>query len=145
MNCPNCKSDNTQTLAMIFDAGTTTGTSVSRTHGGGFFNILPTFRAKSKTKSVSQSNLAIKAAPPEKKKIVASILIAIIALLLAFGQISPFNFMFVVFLVIAIVAGYLAYLAMDYNKKTWPGEFEKWQKSWKCHKCGNVWIPQVTE
>ena len=143
MNCPKCNSDNTQSLPMIYESGTSVSQSTSHSHGGGFFNILPTFRMKTQTNSLSQSVTAQKAAPPEKQKLIVPIVLALVSLLFtlsAFG--TTFNLVqFLISLVALAVFTFLTYNKIQYNKKVWPEEHNTWENSWKCHKCGTIFLP----
>lgn len=141
MNCPKCSSENTQTLRMIFESGTSNSSSTSKSHGGGFFNVLPTFRAKTNTVSTSQSLLATSASPPVKKSLIGTAIATLIGLYFLVGAFSPsFNFGWLLFGVLwSGLFGFVTYANFNFNTKVFPKDLEDWEKTWRCHKCGTVY------
>lgn len=140
MNCPKCNSDNTQTLPVIYESGTSDEQTTSHTHGGGFFSLTPSFRAKSTATSTSQSIAAQNASPPAKKKLRGLVVITVASAAYGLSTFSSgFNLgQLIVGLAVAGGFGYLAFSRFQHNSKVWPGHFQAWQASWKCHKCGTV-------
>ena len=68
LNCPKCKSENTQKLSAIVDSGTSRSQSNSIGSVGGVVGTTPAFGiTNSTTSTVTQSNLAKKLAAPRKK------------------------------------------------------------------------------
>jgi len=144
MNCPKCNSENTQTLSVIYEGGTNVTQSTSKTRAGGFLDPVPSITAKTKSTSVTQSKLAQKSNPPEKKKITIQVGVTIFGILLvltSFG--SQFNISgFLFALILTGGFGYWSYILIKYNKEEWPLLLEKWEKSWYCHKCGEIFIKE---
>lgn len=138
MDCKNCGSDNTQRLEVVYDGGYSTTESTSYSigllggnAGGGLGS------ARTTTNEVSVSNLAKKAAPPEKLTYrYLIILIAIGALLVT--KSSELNFWFFFGLLLIATGGYLVHFAYKFNKYRWPLQYAHWQRQWFCHKCGNI-------
>jgi hypothetical protein len=144
LNCPKCKSENTQTLTVIYDGGTNVTQSTSKTSAGGFLNPIPSITAKTKSTEVTQTKLAQKATPPEKKKITIQVgvtILGILILLSSFGNKFDIG-LFLFSIVLTGGFGYWSYIRMKYNKEEWPQKLETWEKSWYCHKCGGIFIPE---
>lgn len=136
MKCDKCGSDHTQRLQVAFDGGTQDISATSHTAGvGSISGALGLSGSVTKTSGVSRSVLAQKAAPPEKRKLMAVIVVTIIGLLCLQGSIK------VVMFGLALVAfgGYGLYNSIQFNSKAWPKLYQRWLDSWMCHKCGNVY------
>jgi hypothetical protein len=136
MQCIKCNSDNTQRLAIVFDAGTQDISATSRTAGvGGISGALGLGGSITNTSGVSRSVLAQKAAPPQKKKLMALFVVTVIGLLGLQGS------FFVVLAGLAMVGigGYGIYNALRFNSQNWPKLHQQWLESWLCHKCGTTY------
>ena len=137
MYCPECGSEDTQRLEVVFDQGvshTTTRGSVRKT-----FSVLPT--AQVNTKSVSISRSARKAAPPISKSIAGPLIVVGIGLLMVLSSISSISTLWILTIIglVAIAGGVQIFRKnQDFNKNEFPSIFEKWQQSWMCNKCGNI-------
>lgn len=143
MNCPKCKSENVQTLQMVHNQGTSISSSESKTHAGGFLDIIPSVKAKTKTSGVSYSKLALKAQAPEKKKIIVSGGIVILAALLFPLQFESFSIISLLIHVGIIgICGKITYDRLKFNKEEWPALMNEWENSWMCHKCGSIFQPE---
>ncbi|EDZ89885.1 hypothetical protein [Francisella tularensis] len=141
MNCTNCNSENTQRLEVIFHDGTSHINTSSRTAGTSLTNpIGGLFGAKTKTKGISMSTAAQKAAPPAKKSFKASIILIIIGAFWTYmNTINHFDFISAI-IGIALIAGggYLGYRSFKYNSEVFPGLYNHWLNSWMCNKCGTI-------
>jgi hypothetical protein len=134
MECPLCKSENTQRLSIIYQSGTQQINTTSRTYGGGGGSGFGIGGAATTTSGTAQSYLASKAAPPPKKSykwipliILAAIVVGIFAESVLLGGI------------IAGIAAFLGYKSFKYNKEVHPGMRAIWLKSWHCNKCGTIY------
>jgi len=134
MICPNCGSDNTQRLEVIYDSGTSNINTTGVTSGVGLARGLGGGAAVTKTSGVSRTTMAVKAAPPIKKKWIFLALIAFVVLLVGISSGSIGGILFGVGL--AGGAGYLCYKMSIYNNHVWPGLYQTWLRSWMCNKCG---------
>ncbi|AYL96693.1 hypothetical protein [Mucilaginibacter celer] len=75
----------------------------------------------------------MKAAPPNKKKIIIPIVLIVIGLfLMKQGELWA--------LVIAGFGGYLFYAYFNYNRNVYPRLYADWEKSWLCNKCGAIYL-----
>jgi len=126
MECPKCKSDNTQRLEMIYDQGTQ---NIQTTTVGGGYGRGPAIGTAS-TRGKSQSKQAAKAAPPGKPS-----WFPIVAL--TFVGIFSVGFYYVGFAIIGL-AIYLG-IKTSQAKKIYPGLYQHWLNSWMCHKCGEIY------
>lgn len=132
MECPKCKSDNTQRLEVIFDNGTqdinTRSSTVGTAYGRGGLGV---GGGSTKTTGQSQTKQAQKAAPPKKP---------------SWWVVVPLVFMGVILLLNVWYIG-LALLGFAYfvgtkviaSKKTYPGLYQNWLSSWMCNKCGEIY------
>lgn len=134
MECPQCKSDNTQRLSIIFQSGTQHISTTSTTFGGGGGTGFGIGSATTTTSGKSQSYLASKAAPPPKKSYKWVPLIVFVAIVIAI-----YTQAVLLGAIIAGVGGYIAYKAFRYNKDVYPGLRAVWLKSWHCNKCGTIY------
>lgn len=127
-NCPNCGSENVQSLSIIFQSGTSGSDSLTTT--GKIISV---------TKGLTMTNLARSVAPPTKKKQSwwLTILFAFITLLVLDSN----NTLFV--LISIAFTGIFLKENLDvkkYNEKIWPAKYEIWLHSYLCHRCGNVFV-----
>lgn len=157
LDCPKCGSASTQKLSAIFEAGTATIQTGSTHLGVGLSGdgLVPVLGSSS-TSGVQQSELAKRAAPPAKKGIgcgeigavlVAPPLLGLLAVFLCFvvGWDSAADWvcpgvsgiMFVLLLTGLVLAGREA---ARYNATEWPPLQSKWERSWYCHRCAEVFV-----
>ena len=135
MQCPKCQSENTQRLQVIYDAGThqisTSSTSFIAGSGTDFGGG---GTASTSTTGTSQSNMASKAAPPSKK------LIQIGGWMIAIGVFTQTTNNYKLIGLGLIVGGvYLIQQARKYNATEWVALRNRWENSWMCNKCGNMY------
>lgn len=127
-DCPNCGSDNVQSLPIIFQSGTVGSNSITQT--GQIISV---------TKGTNMSNLARSVAPPEQKECnwwVTAVLAALTFLLLD----SNDGLLILLFLV---GAGWSFKSNLDkknYNEKVWPMKYNIWLNSYLCLRCGNIFV-----
>lgn len=146
--CPKCGSDNTQSLKVLCESGTSrgrsvgTGTSFSRGTGLGTHNTF--------TKTTIQSDLAKKFSPGAKPGEGAGFLVSAGV----FGSFALLSFalgktgvggMTIFWLVLAAIMAFI-YLGGRNPRRE---ELKSWQQrvayadsAWFCHRCGADWIPQ---
>jgi hypothetical protein len=133
MECPKCKSDNTQRLEVIYENGTQDINTTSRTVGGGYGGGVGAGGATTRTTGQAQSKQAQKAAPPKQASFGLSVGLVIV---------SIFLFVFGVWY-IALIGFGLAFVfgkkPYEYNKNVHPAKYREWQNKWMCHKCGEIY------
>jgi hypothetical protein len=144
--CPNCQSEDVQTLQVVFDEGTSrldgrqTGGGVGWSPGHG----VGVGVGGGKIRGTTQSVLAQKAAPPKRKSVAGGVVVAIIGLVLLIGLVSAGGGAIAAGIIIGLIlmalGVYAAYRANGYNASEWPGLYEQWRKSWMCRKCGTVFV-----
>jgi predicted RNA-binding Zn-ribbon protein involved in translation (DUF1610 family) len=147
LKCPNCGSENTQNVEVLYEGGTIESHGMSNTSGG---NVIRTpFERKSYTtftSSTSHSKLALKHIPPQKKGTVGLvIMISFIGLFIAalFGLFmwSSTAFWFIC-IIITLISLPFASSNSDYNKNEYPSLYNNWAKQYYCHKCGKIFVPE---
>jgi hypothetical protein len=136
MRCTKCGSENTQRLQVAFEGGTQEINARSHTASvGSIRGALGLSGAVTKTKGTSQSILAQKASPPQKRSFMGPAIAIIIGLFCLDGSGGTFVFG----LLLLAAGGYFGYTAFQFNNNQWPGMFRHWQESWVCHKCGHIY------
>jgi hypothetical protein len=124
MNCPECGSNQTRRLEVIYDQGSSDSVGSAVIFGERNLDFAV-------TESASQTKLAQKCAPPSKKGYFLAI--CLIAVSLIFTMVTVFGYIFaVVFLIVCFVD-------WQYNTKQWPPLYRAWLKTWYCFKCGKVY------
>ena len=139
-SCPRCGSEDTKKLSVLWRDGvqsintTTAGVGIAGGHVG---------VGAARTQGIAQSSSSAIAAPPprqEEKGMGAFIVLAAVACL-AFFSFSAGGIM------IALMAGGCAYLsfntwkkAVDYNRDVHPGLMSRWEGSYRCSRCENMYV-----
>lgn len=129
LSCPKCGSNETQSCQVIFNAGTTSHSSVARDDYGN----------EVKTTGNTSTNLAQMVAPPAKKENhwIATIVTGILA---AMG-VPDGSFIWIGFFGLIAFGLYQQSQEADkYNSEVYPQEIKDWENSYYCHKCGNRFI-----
>jgi hypothetical protein len=126
MKCTSCGSDNTQRLQVIYEGGTQTLNAQSA-----YGNVTAT----------TQSALARKATPPKRAHCIISAFFCLVGLSLAFFYYGQYGERGVMqfWVAVCIVCGWMAVTGFRYNNATFPQIYKRWQNSWMCLKCGNIY------
>lgn len=133
MQCPDCGSENTRKLQVIYEDGTNQINTTSHTAGAGIGGALGIGGASTKTSGVSQSTLAKKLAPPFRKSMKWPVIFILLGLVLASFK------AYEIAVILIAVGGIQIYLKAKYNKNEWPELYKNWSMSWHCDKCGKVY------
>lgn len=151
MQCPACKSDQTQRLEVIYEGGTQDVSATSYTAGAGILGAssakLGLGGAVTATSGQSQSKLAQRVAPPMKKSLKWPVILAAIGLLLLMSALSSKGTgdtagAVPVALVFAAPGAFWLYFVINFNIKKWPSLYREWSLNWYCNKCGSVFKPE---
>lgn len=141
MKCPSCNSDNCQRLEVAYDGGTQNVSTTSNTAGVGIAGGgLGVGGANTSTTGVIRSRLAEKAAPPQKRRYIYAI-VSIFVLWICLGMSQTFIWQ-AIFVALALGCFYWIYTVFTFNLKTFPKQYEFWQKQWVCLKCGEIYHMQ---
>lgn len=139
MQCAQCHSDNVQKLSVIYQSGTQTINTTSRTFGSGVGfgggGLLGVGSASTRTTGQQQSHLAGIAAPPKKRSYSAPVIIITMSIISMMAGWMSGAF----FLLPLALSAFLVYRAFAYNKNQWPPKYQHWSKSWHCNKCGVIY------
>ena len=123
--CPNCGSENVQSLPIIYQSGSSGTSSVTQTTQ--FIGI---------SQGNTMTDLARAVAPPQRKKEPSGfgflVILGIGSLLV---EIIPAA---IVFFVLAVIAYFPLAKVKKYNKEQFPIEYDNWKNSYLCHRCGTV-------
>lgn len=157
--CPNCGSENTQKVSVIFESGTTTvETTSSHTavgmSKGGFTPIV----GASEKKRIHQTQLATNLAPPQEKGIGGLLWLYVLAPILGFVALfvaivadaddtiarwACFGTTLLIFGLITWGIVRVAKEALAFNRDEWPALHEEWKSKWFCHKGGEAFQPSA--
>ncbi len=136
MQCPQCTSENTQRLRVVFEGGTQSIQTTSATGGLGFGRGFASGGGVTTTSGVAQSGLAATAAPPTKARYWPPIALTIVGLFLSDLR-RPYN---VVGLAVCGLGLYRLWQTRQHNGTVWPALFAQWNASWMCHRCGHMYV-----
>jgi hypothetical protein len=135
MQCTKCNSENTQRLEVVFDHGTQSISTTSHSAGAGIGGSLGVGGVRTSTSGTSQSTLAAKAAPPEKKTLMWPIVAVIVGVFFFGGGLGAKIFG----ALLVAGGGLLTYGAIKFNSEEWPRLYQYWKESWLCNKCGTIY------
>jgi hypothetical protein len=143
VSCPQCNTEDTQRLSLAYESGisdvntTSSGTGIGFGSGGIGIGI-----GSSQTHGIAQTVLSQRAAPPFKASYLLILKRWFIALILAtvFMLIINASGMLerVISLAIHATAVFALFRATAFNHNQWPVLFQKWQQSYICLRCGNI-------
>lgn len=124
--CPNCGSENVQSLPIIYQSGSSGTSAVT-----GATNFIAV------TKGNTMTDLARSVAPPQPKEVndtwaTISLGAAVICMFIGLIPIAIICFVLAVILFIPVNN------AKEYNEKQFPIEYDNWRNSYLCHRCGTV-------
>lgn len=134
IKCAQCSSTEVQKASVIYEGGTSTGSSFGGGSIGGRGAIVSSV-------STSQTKLAKKLAPPPRMGF--GLIFGHAVGILFIGALSLMNFKDgnggwgFLLLVNSLILGILLLMGFKRNAE-YPAKFEKYDKSWYCHKCGTV-------
>ena len=138
MKCPECGSNNTKRVEVIFDQGTSDSSATSLILGSNA-------DAVAVTSGRSQTRLAQKVSPPKKKDIFGPLFLLLLSLVFFvfiffskdFSLGGPWYIGLFLLLMFILSIRFLM-VNLKFNKFEWPKIYESWLKSWCCLKCGNI-------
>lgn len=133
MQCKKCGSDNTQRLEVAYEHGTSLIDTRSHSVGGDNSGVLG---VTTTTTGTSQTRLAKRAEPPEKKPLRFAAIGIGLSLLILNGGGSIGSLLFGLAMLAA--CAYYIHIASLYNNNEWPPLYKHWQECWVCHKCGDI-------
>jgi len=154
--CPKCHSEDIKSLRLVWEAGTagttTAGIGMAGTlsrHGETGLGVLV-------SKSTQQSLLGQKASPPPMKPVGCASFLAIIGLMMLIGSCCVLSgslgelrtvpdevqrlsaAAIPVGVVLLFVCVPFSIIAIVYNSKEYPKHMRRWERSYLCNRCGNI-------
>lgn len=143
LNCPKCKSENTQRLSTAFESGLSHTNSVSKGVGIGIGpDGIGVGVGAASTAGVAQTVASQRAAPPAKmtylKPLVGIFVLSLIVVLIAGVVWKPLGFFGQLFWVVG--SGFYVYRAYQFNANTWPVLLKEWQNTFLCNRCSHVFL-----
>lgn len=142
MVCKKCNSENTQKLSLIYENGTNSISTNSKTVGVGVGTGFVIGRASTETSGKSQSILAEKVSPPKKNSYLLASFIIVVGLIFL-ANVNETNIKDYIFGLIGILLlGFgikIIRVTYRYNSNSFPKKYLEWTKSWHYNKCGNIY------
>lgn len=126
--CPNCQSENIQKLSLIYQAGSSDFSAVTRGAGIGTGGL---GIGGASTDGTQVSGLAKKYAPPPKFPAIKTFVLGFVAALIA-GAIANSNLVTWIGIVLSIALGIFFLYS---NFKVHPVAMEKWNRKYLCMRC----------
>ncbi len=143
LQCTQCNSDNVTSLSVLFDQGTTHVQTKSTSVGVGLGSngSVGIGGATGTTHGTHQNVSAQKAAPPSPKNVAGWIGTTILAALPVLGIFEGTLKGFISGLIFGVITYFCIKKVrslIEYNKTEFPLEYARWQRSFSCMRCGNV-------
>ena len=145
-SCPRCKSEATQRLLIVYQAGLSSIDTRSTSKGAAFSQHRAAVGAiQTHTEGTSQTEQSKNASPPPRKRFLLPLFLIGLACfgIKLFGQSAIYHF-----LVTLLWAGasftWLGY-ALKYNMGEWPKLVDQWRKLFICMRCDNVFPVDITD
>nr|WP_295784076.1 hypothetical protein [Rhodoferax sp.] len=143
LNCPQCKSENTQRLSTAFESGLSHVNTSSKGVGIGVGpDGIGVGVGTASTTGTSQTVASQRAAPPAKmtylKPLAGIFVLALVLVLVASAIWKPLGFFAQLFWVVGSVL--YVYRAYQFNSKSWPVLLQEWQNTFLCNRCNHVFL-----
>ena len=141
MPCPHCASTDARSLSFIYREGlalTETRWSHAAMNAGSAGDAASSVGAVSQTRSLSALSRA--AAPPRKKNVIVWLLLSGGFAAYCLGSIREFGITTIATATAAVLGVSIAHAARRFNRTTFPDRFSRWQRSFRCDRCGNVFV-----
>lgn len=123
--CPKCGSDNIQRCSVIYQQGTVGHSYTSRS---GDYSV--------ETSGTESTALAQSVAPPPKKSTNWGWMV-ITGFFTVASFLDGYPILGVILALATIVLFQDSKESSEYNDKQWPRDYEAWESSYLCHRCGN--------
>jgi hypothetical protein len=141
--CPKCGASEVRKLSLIYDEGRSTIRTQSQTVGAGFSGGGMGFgSASTSTTGQQQTALSKQAAPPARKMWLLWGAVAVVSGFMALGGLRHPGFGTLVLIAIVAWAARSAMRGREYNATVHPGLLERWQRSWMCNRCGDMFAAE---
>jgi len=119
-------------LSLVYESGLTFTKSTTTGVGGGVGGV---GIGVGRSKGTQVTAVAMKAAPPLKRRFAGPMVLAFFCLLLVAA--SP------VWLIGVAVGAGIAFSAIRYNSKRWPALYAQWDAMYMCERCGFIGVPAL--
>lgn len=147
--CPKCRADKVRRVSLIYKGGassfqaTTTGVGIGRGREGFGAGALGAF-----TSGTNRTLLSQEAAPPKKKQpSTVEFVLLVVGAVMVFANLGsvtdasgPSVWLFVGLAGVAVGARAL-YRAVKWNQEEFPALLRRWNDSFMCLRCGEVFVP----
>ena len=147
VTCPKCGSDDARYLNVVHESGLSAVNTQTRGAGCnplsiilfpliGFWSLLFSSFGKARTTGTVQSAMSAKAEPPTRKPLAFSLFLAVVGLFLLSGHT-------VLGVLLLAVGGLSFYAAWTYNRRVHPYQYQVWEQSAMCQRCGTIYVPDA--
>jgi hypothetical protein len=137
--CTKCGTEEVRRLSLIYEEGLAIINTRSQSSGAAFGGGGASFgSASTHTTGTQQTALSKKAAPPTKRHtILWGIAAGILGMIALSGLTSP-SFGLLIWAGLAAFAARMTLQAKAYNAMVFPDAHARWQRSFMCNRCGEV-------
>ena len=141
MECPNCTSTDARSLSFIYREGLSfaeTGWSHAAVSAVTAGDAASTVGTVTTTRSLSALSRA--AAPPRKRHVIAWLVLSGVFGVYCLVSIPGPGIATIATASAAVLSACIARVARTFNRTTFPDRFRRWQRSFRCDRCGNVFV-----
>jgi hypothetical protein len=140
--CAKCGAAEVRRLSLIYQEGLSTINTQSQTMGQSFGGGGAAFgSASTHTTGRQQTALSKQASPPAKKHTILWSICAGIFGLVALSSLSSPGFGTLITIAITAASVRFALQAKAYNAMKFPELYQRWERSFMCNRCGEVFTP----
>lgn len=144
MDCPSCKSSQTQKFSVVYQSGSSSGSFTGLGAGVSRAGLSGSVFGGT---TQSQTMLAKRVAPPTMLSRVAVFLLAVFSVGTLFAAVikltdSSLGFGFGALTVIVILFAIVAVANYFAQKRIFPVRMSRWENSWLCMQCGHEWVEE---
>ncbi len=143
--CPKCTSGEVRKLSMIYKEGLSIITTRTQSAGsgmavGGGGVAFGSGRGSATTTGKQQTALSKEASPPGKKHAILWSIAAVIMGIWTLSSFFPISLGSLLLLGATVLAGRFALKGFQWNKEEYPGLYARWEQSFMCNRCGEVFV-----
>ncbi|GGJ78636.1 hypothetical protein [Deinococcus aquiradiocola] len=146
-SCPKCGADDARYLSVVHESGLSAVDTRTRGAGCnpltillfpfiGLWSLLFSSFGNARTTGTVQSLTSAKAGPPVRKPLAFSLVLAVVGLFLLPGHTVPG-------VLLLLVGGLSLYAAWTYNRRVHPYQYQVWEQSAMCQRCGTIFVPDA--
>jgi hypothetical protein len=133
-SCPKCGFDDAKYLSVVYESGLS---AVNTQTEGAIHNRRAT-RTSATTTGTVQSATSAKASPPKRRALKFALLLTVVGVVLL-ARHTPSG-------LLPLAAGIVwLYMAWTYNRRVYPYEYQVWEQSVMCQRCGTIYVRDASK